>query len=97
MGAIEPASQGRALKQHPADAIGLPCASLAQPGRGAPGTAPSAGISDTAHGMDWIVGMIDEVGARPNRPARYKLAKGTTEVLNAGVTVEMADARKRRG
>ncbi|WP_291390099.1 DDE-type integrase/transposase/recombinase [Devosia sp.] len=58
--------------------------------------AMAAGISDTVRDMDWIVGMIDEVAPRPNRPTRYKLAKGTEKVLNTGVTVEMADRRKPR-
>jgi hypothetical protein len=57
----------------------------------------AAGISDTVRDMDWVVGMIDAVAAKPNRPARYNVAKGTTDVLNAGVTVAMADARKPRG
>jgi IS1 family transposase len=59
--------------------------------------AMAAGISDAVRDMDWVVGMIDAVAAKPNRPARYNQAKGTTDVLNAGVTVEMADARKPRG
>ena len=59
--------------------------------------AMQAGISDTVRDMDWIVGMIDEVAAKPNRPTRYKLAKGTTDTLNTGVTLAMADARKPRG
>lgn len=41
--------------------------------------------------------MVDEVAAKPNRPARYKQATGTTDTLNKGVTMEMADARKPRG
>jgi hypothetical protein len=32
-----------------------------------------------------------------NRPARYKLATGTTDTLNKGVALAMADARKPRG
>jgi hypothetical protein len=59
--------------------------------------AMTAGISDTVRDMDWIVGMIDAVTARPNRPTQYKLAKGTTDILNTTVTLEMADARKPRG
>ncbi len=59
--------------------------------------AMAAGISDTVRDMDWVVGMIDAVAAKPNRPARYNVAKGTTDVLNTGVTVEMADSRKPRG
>lgn len=59
--------------------------------------AMQAGISDTVHDMEWLVGMMDAVAAKPNRPARYNLAKGTTDVLNTNVTLEMADARKPRG
>lgn len=59
--------------------------------------AMAAGISDTVRDMDWIVGMVDAVASKPNRPSRYKVSKGTTDVLNTGVTVAMADARKPRG
>lgn len=60
--------------------------------------AMSAGISDTVRNMDWIVGMIDAVAAKPNRPLRYKQPTGTTETIgNRGVTLAMADARKPRG
>lgn len=59
--------------------------------------AMAAGIDSTVHDMDWIVGMIDAVAAKPVRPARYKQAIGTTDTLNTGVTLEMADARKPRG
>jgi IS1 family transposase len=59
--------------------------------------AMAAGLSDTVRDMDWIVGMIDEVAAKPNRPARYKQPVGTTDTLNKGVTLAMADARKPRG
>jgi IS1 family transposase len=59
--------------------------------------AMAAGISDTVRDMDWVVGMIDAVAPKPNRPARYNQAKGTTDALNAGVTVAMSDARKPRG
>lgn len=58
--------------------------------------AMAAGLSDTVHDMDWVVGMMDAVAAKPNRPARYNQAKGTTDVLNKGVTLAMADARKPR-
>jgi hypothetical protein len=34
-------------------------------------SAMAAGISDTVRAMDWIVGMIDEVAPKANRPARY--------------------------
>jgi len=40
--------------------------------------------------------MIDAAAAKPNCPARYNVAKGTTDVLNTGVTMAMADARKPR-
>jgi IS1 family transposase len=61
--------------------------------------AMQAGIADTVRDMDWIVGMIDAVAAKPNRPARYKQPKAidTADYLNTGVTLEMADARKPRG
>lgn len=59
--------------------------------------AMAAGISDTVRDLDWIVGMIDAVAAKPVRPARYKQATGTTKTLNKGVTLAMADARKPRG
>jgi IS1 family transposase len=59
--------------------------------------AMAAGVDDVVHDMDWIVGMIDAAAPKPNRPARYNQAKGTTEVLNKGVTLAMADARKPRG
>ena len=39
--------------------------------------AMAVGISDTVRDMDWLVGMMDAVAAKPNRPARYKQAKGT--------------------
>ncbi|HEV7278372.1 MAG TPA: hypothetical protein VGN80_18995 [Devosiaceae bacterium] len=60
--------------------------------------AMAAGISDTLHDMEWIVGMIDAVAAKPNRPARYKQAKAieSAEYINNSVTVEMADRRKPR-
>lgn len=43
--------------------------------------------------------MIDEVAPKPVRPLRYKQPKAidTSDFLNTGVTVEMADARKPRG
>jgi len=59
--------------------------------------AMQAGISETVRDMDWLVGMMDAVAAKPNRPARYKQPKGTTDVLNTSVTMAMADARKPRG
>lgn len=37
--------------------------------------AMAAGISDTVRDVEWIVGMIDEVAAKPKRPARYLQAK----------------------
>ena len=59
----------------------------------------AAGIESTVHDRDWIVGMIDEVAPKPVRPLRYKQPKAidTSDFLNTGVTVEMADARKPRG
>ena len=34
--------------------------------------AMAAGVSDTLHDMEWIVGLIDARAAKPNRPATYK-------------------------
>lgn len=59
--------------------------------------AMAAGIDTVVHDMDWVVGMIDAVAPKPNRPARYKQAIGTTDTLNTTVTLEMANARKPRG
>jgi hypothetical protein len=59
--------------------------------------AMAAGIDTLVHDMDWVVGMIDAVAPKPNRPARYKQPIGTTDTLNTTVTLEMADARKPRG
>jgi hypothetical protein len=58
-----------------------------------------AGIADTVRDLDWIVGMIDAVAAKPVRPLRYKQPKAieSAHYLNTGVTVEMADARKPKG
>ena len=33
--------------------------------------AMAAGVSDTLHDMEWIVGLIDARAAKPNRPATY--------------------------
>jgi IS1 family transposase len=52
--------------------------------------AMAAGIDTVVHDMDWVVGMIDAVAPKPNRPARYKKAIGTTDTLNTAVTLEMA-------
>ena len=57
----------------------------------------AAGVDSVVHDMDWVVGMIDAVAPKPNRPARYNQATGTTDILNKGVTLAMADARKPRG
>lgn len=35
--------------------------------------AMAAGIDNELHDVEWIVGLIDAVAAKPNRPARYKL------------------------
>lgn len=61
--------------------------------------AMAAGVDSVVHDMEWIVGMIDEVAAKPVRPLRYKQPKAidTADFVNTGVTVEMADARKPRG
>ena len=59
--------------------------------------AMAAGVDSVVHDMDWVVGMIDAVAPKPNRPARYNQATGTTDILNKGVTLAMADARKPRG
>jgi IS1 family transposase len=59
--------------------------------------AMAAGIDTVVHDMDWVVGMIDAVAPKPNRPARYKQAIGTTDTLNTSITLAMADARKPRG
>lgn len=37
--------------------------------------AMQAGISETVRDLDWVVGLIDEVAAKPNRPARNNQAK----------------------
>jgi IS1 family transposase len=37
--------------------------------------AMAAGLSDTVRDMDWIVGMIDAVAPKPNRPSRYLQAR----------------------
>lgn len=60
--------------------------------------AMAAGLDSTVHDMDWIVGMIDAVAPKPNRPVRYKQAKAieSADYLNTGVTLQMADARKPR-
>jgi hypothetical protein len=55
--------------------------------------AMAAGVDDVVHDMDWIVGMIDAVAPKPNRPARYNQANGTTDILNKGVTVGQAEFR----
>ena len=34
--------------------------------------AMAAGVSETVHDMEWIVGLIDARAAKPNRPATYK-------------------------
>ena len=34
--------------------------------------AMAAGVSETLHDMEWIVGLIDARAAKPNRPATYK-------------------------
>ena len=34
--------------------------------------AMAAGVSDTLHDMEWIVGLIDARAAKPNRPTTYK-------------------------
>jgi hypothetical protein len=60
--------------------------------------AVAAGVDTVVRDMDWIVGMIDAVAAKPVRPERYKLARGTTETIsNKDVTLAMADAREPRG
>lgn len=56
--------------------------------------AMEAGIDTVVHDMDWIVGLIDAAAPKPNRPARYKQPIGTTDTLNKGVTVAIADQRK---
>ena len=33
--------------------------------------AMAAGVSETLHDMEWIVGLIDARAAKPNRPATY--------------------------
>ena len=34
--------------------------------------AMAAGVSNTLHDMEWIVGLIDARASKPNRPATYK-------------------------
>jgi hypothetical protein len=43
--------------------------------------------------MYWVVGMTDAVAPKPNRPACYNRAIGTADILNKGMTLEMAHAR----
>lgn len=60
--------------------------------------AMAAGVDTVLHDMDWIVGMIDAVAPKPNRPVRYKQAKATTSLPGtSNVTLEQADARNPRG
>jgi IS1 family transposase len=61
--------------------------------------AMAAGVDTVVHDLDWVVGMIDAVAAKPNRPLRYKQPKAidTADYLNTGVSLDMADARKPRG
>ena len=40
--------------------------------------AMAAGVSETLHDMEWIVGLIDARAAKPNRPATYH----KREILN---------------
>lgn len=55
----------------------------------------AAGLSDTVHDMDWVVGMMDFVAAKPKRRAHYNLAKATRgDPTNTSVALAMADARK---
>jgi hypothetical protein len=56
----------------------------------------AAGVDNVVRDLDWIVGMIDAAAPAPNRPARYKQPIGTTDILNKGVSLAMADARKPR-
>ena len=32
----------------------------------------AAGVSDTLHDMEWIVGLIDARAPKPNRPKTYR-------------------------
>ena len=32
----------------------------------------AAGVSETLHDMEWVVGLIDARAAKPNRPATYQ-------------------------
>ena len=32
----------------------------------------AAGVSDTLHDMEWVVGLIDARAPKPNRPKTYK-------------------------
>ena len=34
--------------------------------------AMAAGVSDTLHDMEWIVGLIDAQASKPNRPKIYR-------------------------
>jgi hypothetical protein len=60
--------------------------------------AMAAGIDTIVHDMVWVVGMIDAVAPKPNRPGRYKQPKAidTADCFNKSVTSEMADTRKPR-
>ena len=47
--------------------------------------------------MDWDLRLLDAATPKPNRPARCNQPKGTTAILNKGVRLAAADARKQRG
>lgn len=55
--------------------------------------AMAAGIDTQLHDMEWIVGLMDAVAPKPAPRGPYKVAKGTTDVLNTTVTLEQADFR----
>ena len=55
--------------------------------------AMAAGVDSQLHDMEWIVGLIDAVAPKPGPRGPYKVAKGTTDVLNTTVTLEQADFR----
>lgn len=57
--------------------------------------AMAAGISDTLHDMEWVVGLIDAAAPKPGPRGPYKIAKGTTDSLNTTVTIGQADVREK--
>ena len=59
--------------------------------------AAGARIDSVVHDFRLVVGKDRCRCCDAHRPARYNQPKGTTDILNKGVTLAMADARKPRG